>query len=219
MSAEKKQKRNGDSTVRDFEAEEQINRALRARRRAELRRRRRRKAKIKRALVLAGTGLCLLLIITGSVSLVKNAVNRNAEAAESGEAGGVSQAEAKGGAGIISGPLAAADEIRSAVQELQTAGTSQGDAQANAVAASSAAAGTADYSISGQDSAAALASGEVMSTRALLVDWDTRTVVAQRGAAERINPASMTKILTLLVAAEHVTDLDDTFTITREITD
>ena len=29
----------------------------------------------------------------------------------------------------------------------------------------------------------------------------------------------MTKILTLLVAAEHVTDLDDTFTITREITD
>lgn len=32
-------------------------------------------------------------------------------------------------------------------------------------------------------------------------------------------PASMTKILTVLVAAEHVTDLDDTFTITKEITD
>ena len=58
-----------------------------------------------------------------------------------------------------------------------------------------------------------------MSTRALLIDWDTRSVVAQRGAGDRINPASMTKILTLLVAAEHVTDLDDTFTITREITD
>ncbi len=29
----------------------------------------------------------------------------------------------------------------------------------------------------------------------------------------------MTKILTVLVAAEHITDLNDTFTITREITD
>lgn len=35
----------------------------------------------------------------------------------------------------------------------------------------------------------------------------------------RIPPASMTKILTVLVAAEHITDMDDTFEITREITD
>ena len=61
--------------------------------------------------------------------------------------------------------------------------------------------------------------GEVQSTYALLVDLDDNTIVTQRNAKDRINPASMTKIMTVLVAAEHVTDLDDTFTITREITD
>jgi D-alanyl-D-alanine carboxypeptidase (penicillin-binding protein 5/6) len=59
----------------------------------------------------------------------------------------------------------------------------------------------------------------VTSTYALLIDLDDNTIVAQRNARDRINPASMTKILTVLVAAEHITDLDDTFTITREITD
>lgn len=62
-------------------------------------------------------------------------------------------------------------------------------------------------------------SDAVQSTYAILVDLDDNTIVAQKNAYERINPASMTKILTLLVAAEHVTNLDDTFTITREITD
>ena len=50
-------------------------------------------------------------------------------------------------------------------------------------------------------------------------DLDDNTIVSQKGAYDRISPASMTKILTVLVAAEHVTDLDDTFTITKEITD
>ncbi|MBO5623024.1 MAG: D-alanyl-D-alanine carboxypeptidase, partial [Butyrivibrio sp.] len=35
----------------------------------------------------------------------------------------------------------------------------------------------------------------------------------------RINPASMTKILTLLVAVEHLDNIDNTFTMTREIGD
>jgi D-alanyl-D-alanine carboxypeptidase (penicillin-binding protein 5/6) len=61
--------------------------------------------------------------------------------------------------------------------------------------------------------------GEVLSNYALLVDLDENVIVAQRNARERISPASMTKILTVLVAAEHITDLDDTFTITTEITD
>ena len=39
-----------------------------------------------------------------------------------------------------------------------------------------------------------------------------------RDAHTRINPASMTKVLTVLVAAEHVTDWSDTFEITPEIT-
>ncbi len=64
-------------------------------------------------------------------------------------------------------------------------------------------------------------SEEVISTNAILVDESTDAIVASKGARERIMPASMTKVLTILVAAEHIPeeDLDDTFTMTLEITD
>ena len=56
---------------------------------------------------------------------------------------------------------------------------------------------------------------------AVLIDLDTRTVLAEKNADTVISPASMTKILTVLVAAEHITEaeLDDTFTMTIDITD
>lgn len=64
---------------------------------------------------------------------------------------------------------------------------------------------------------------EILSTHAVLVDLEKNSIVAQRRAMERMNPASMTKILTVLVAAEELGDptkkLDDTFTITLDITD
>lgn len=64
-------------------------------------------------------------------------------------------------------------------------------------------------------------SENVISTQAILVDESTDTVIASKGAKERIVPASMTKVLTILVAAEHIPEeeLDDTFTMTLEITD
>lgn len=61
--------------------------------------------------------------------------------------------------------------------------------------------------------------GEVDSTNVVFIDLESGDVLAQRGYKEVVNPASMTKVLTLLVAAEHVTDLEDTFTITIDITD
>lgn len=60
---------------------------------------------------------------------------------------------------------------------------------------------------------------EVNSPYAVLVNLDTGKVVAAREADTVISPASMTKIMTILVAAEHVQNLDDTFTITQEISD
>ena len=77
----------------------------------------------------------------------------------------------------------------------------------------------AGYDAKETDSTTYLGSDSVQSGYALLVDLDDNTIVSQKGAYDRISPASMTKILTVLVAAEHVTDLDDTFTITKEITD
>lgn len=65
-----------------------------------------------------------------------------------------------------------------------------------------------------------LSSGDVFySTNAILIDLESNGIVAWKGAGARINPASMTKILTILVAAECEPDLDDTFTITLDITD
>ncbi len=54
-----------------------------------------------------------------------------------------------------------------------------------------------------------------------LVSVDDRKIVAGRDYDVRMVPASMTKVLTLLVAAEHLTeaDLDKTFEITQELTD
>ncbi len=57
------------------------------------------------------------------------------------------------------------------------------------------------------------------SSFAILVDLSSNTVVADKNAAEVISPASMTKILTLLTAVDMITDLQDTFTVTIEVTD
>lgn len=75
---------------------------------------------------------------------------------------------------------------------------------------------------SAQTTADTRAVGEnVMSNYAIFIDLESGSILAQRDAKAIISPASMTKILTILVAAEHINekDLDDTFTITRDITD
>lgn len=59
---------------------------------------------------------------------------------------------------------------------------------------------------------------EVQSTNGIFIDLATGNILFDRDAHTRINPASMTKVLTVLVAAEHVTDWSDTFEITPEIT-
>lgn len=60
---------------------------------------------------------------------------------------------------------------------------------------------------------------QVTSTYALLIDESTNEIVAEQNAHEIINPASMTKILTVLVAAEQVKDLDEKVAVTIEATD
>ena len=67
--------------------------------------------------------------------------------------------------------------------------------------------------------------GDVYSNYGIFIDRDSNTVLAERNSTTRMNPASMTKILTLLVAVEEleksgkIKQLDDTFTMTLEITD
>ena len=60
---------------------------------------------------------------------------------------------------------------------------------------------------------------DIVSNYVIFIDVDTGNILMRRNATERMNPASMTKVLTLLVAVEHIDNLDDTFTITGDITD
>lgn len=77
------------------------------------------------------------------------------------------------------------------------------------------------YRFTSGDGTATIYSDQVISSHAILVNAKTDTVVASKGAKERISPASMTKVLTTLVAAENITEqqLDDVFIMTKEITD
>ena len=48
---------------------------------------------------------------------------------------------------------------------------------------------------------------------AILIDADTGTVIAQRNGDERIYPASLTKIMTALIAIEHTDNLNQSVTV------
>ncbi len=80
---------------------------------------------------------------------------------------------------------------------------------------------TQTYTFESTANTANIYSEEGCSTHAILVSVDADTIVAASGAYDRIFPASMTKVLTVLVAAEAIEkeNLDDTFTMTLEITD
>ncbi len=67
------------------------------------------------------------------------------------------------------------------------------------------------------DNATELMSSNVYCENAVLVDVTDHSILAYRNAEERIFPASMTKIMTLLIAAENIENLDDTFTMTYDI--
>lgn len=77
------------------------------------------------------------------------------------------------------------------------------------------------YKFTENDETVYIYSDKMTSQYAILVDVSTDTIVAKKGHHDKMSPASMTKVLTVLVAAEHITEeqLDDTFTITFEITD
>ena len=53
----------------------------------------------------------------------------------------------------------------------------------------------------------------------LLINAQTGEILAEKNAYNFLNPASMTKVLTLLVAAENITDTEGTFTMTSEISE
>jgi len=74
------------------------------------------------------------------------------------------------------------------------------------------------YSYS-EENATYMGSGEYTSNYGIVVNATDMKVVAVKNAHDRIPPASMTKILTVLVACERIEDVEDTFEVTLEDTD
>jgi D-alanyl-D-alanine carboxypeptidase (penicillin-binding protein 5/6) len=60
---------------------------------------------------------------------------------------------------------------------------------------------------------------KVRSANAIVVDVDNSSIIAGKNSTGRIYPASMTKVMTLIVAVENLKSLDDTFVMTVDITD
>lgn len=63
--------------------------------------------------------------------------------------------------------------------------------------------------------------GEIESNYAIVIDEQEGKVVAQKNGFERMFPASMTKVMTVLVAAENIeeNDLNEIVTVSKEATD
>lgn len=119
---------------------------------------------------------------------------------------------------LLAGLLSAWSLGRSPAEETPGKGSLQTNREAKSLAGPFSAAPAPPYSAAGTGDTLLL--GESLpSAYGVLIDLDAGTILAEKDARTVIPPASMTKILTLLVAAESVTDLEDTFTITREIAD
>lgn len=67
------------------------------------------------------------------------------------------------------------------------------------------------------ENAKQLTNANIYSDYAVLLDVETNQILAYRGAELRMNPASMTKLMTLLVAVENISDYNATYTITYDM--
>ena len=60
-------------------------------------------------------------------------------------------------------------------------------------------------------------SSQINSENVILIDLDTYTSIAEKSADKRIYPASMTKVMSLLVACENVKSLSTVLTVTEDV--
>ena len=206
--------------MRDFESEERLRQQQREMKRAKIREMRRLRERRKKMLLIAGAVVIVCLGV-GGIRLLGNTATKEEPPAQASVQEDTENLEMTDTEDTASVQTASAGDAEGESAE-ETAPNTEDTAeeeQEEEPAVNPDIPFASGYTFEGADSAAAVNAETVLSTYALLVDLDNNTVVAQRNANDRMIPASMTKILTVLVAAEHVTDLDDTFTITREITD
>lgn len=177
-----------------------------------------RREKQKRAL--AGVLFCGLLAVIVVLRVAAVRMDKRAGETPALSAREMAALNQSGGAGIteIAGKMAEAagvpvTEAEKIVGESEVEETQSEETSAEAE--------TTVYRFAETEDTAFIDSADVISSHAILIDESTDDVIASKGAKERIMPASMTKVLTVLVAAEQIPEekLDDTFEMTLEITD
>ena len=172
-----------------YDAEE-LRRLRRARRRRELQRRRRRQELIRRIVM---SVVLLLLLAAVAVAAVGRMMRKEENTGRKA-----------GRQGRISGSSETGD-----LEEPSDDGGDPGTYGSGGTPGSFAAA----------EDMVVLGEADIVSSYAVFVDMEHKTIMAGRGEKERIVPASMTKVLTLLVAAEHLEDLDMPYTVPAEVLD
>ncbi len=75
---------------------------------------------------------------------------------------------------------------------------------------------SANYPTFAED-ALKLTSSNIYSNYAVLLDVQTNEILAHRGAEQQMYPASLTKLMTLLVAVENISDFNATYTMTYDL--
>lgn len=180
---------------------------------------RRKKEQQKRLLFAAGILIFILICIGGISSLRKK--NKDGKTDETIQANQMTNAEIASANGDTTAKDADQLQETDAQNGVDTQQTEDGSASGSfdSTPADGTALDSSAYQFAKTDATVGLNSAEVTSTYALVANATTNQMVAQKNAYDRINPASMTKILTLLVACENITNPDDTFTMTLDITD
>lgn len=205
-----------EDLIEEEDAYEEQRRLERRRRRMEMRRMKERQERIRRIIKVAVPCVAIIFVLViAKVALSGKAPEPVEKEPAKVYAPGQGDLEAEKQA-LVDAPETE-DSLAEGDASAETA--SDGNATPELVAPTTAAISpNGGYTAVATDNTASIP-GEVVSSYAIMVDTQTGEIMAQKNAKTIINPASMTKVLTVLVAAEHVTDLDDTFTITQEITD
>lgn len=73
------------------------------------------------------------------------------------------------------------------------------------------------FSLSTDAGTVTLQSSDIYSDYIIMVDAETGKIVCQFQSEERMYPASMTKVMTVIVACDLIEDMDSTFTLSNEI--
>ena len=203
--------------------EEELRRIQRERRRKEVRRRKRRQVLFQR-LLLAGLAVAVFVVVLAFVmgrfwkeetgQKKSSAGDTVQESPDTGEAGSLAENgtdEKQMGAENDENPESG---YRSGADEDEHQADTEEDQKSDPAASS----GKRTYSYEATEDTKQ-PGDEIISSYAILVDVEDGTILAGRDEKARIVPASMTKVLTLLVAVENIDDLDATYTITTEVTD